>query len=306
MQQKQHIPPMHPRPFSERTLSHLPPYFRMKPPAPTSPKAPAAGLADTLARQGISYLVVRNDLDPENSRSARPILVHRAIDGSPGLTQVAEFGEPVGPGTVEGFITDSGLRPLFPAVQIYRVTPSGHEPGDNLGAPYLSTASEMTRVAGGPESLLRIDERRRLLNLAPLGPMLLIGDAQRAGLNTPPGTGVIVTDTPVSRETDYGRVDDHSSAVRAPGDARTTHNRVPDYPAPGAAPATGKWSGGRLSASSSSSDATTLPNVSPASGTVAAIDKDPATAWVSNSLEPALGQWLQVDFDQFKAQLAGN
>lgn len=259
---------------------------------------PSAGLADTLARQGISYLVVRNDLDPENSRSARPILVHRAIEGSPGLTKVAEFGEPVGPGTVEGFITDSGLRPLFPAVQIYRVAPSGPAPGDNVGAPYLSPASEMARVAGGPESLLRIDERRRLLNLAPLGPMLLTGDAQRAGLNTPPGAGVIVTDTPVTRETDYGRVDDHSSAVRAPGDARTTHNRVPDYPAPGAAPVTGKWSGGRLSASSSSADATTLPNVSPASGTVAAIDKDPATAWVSNSLEPALGQWLQVDFDR--------
>ncbi len=268
---------------------------------------PSAGLADTLARQGISYLVVRNDLDPEHSRSARPLLVHRAIDGSPGLAKVAEFGEPVGPGTVEGFITDSGLRPLFPAVQIYRVAPvGGPSSGDpslggpslGPGAPYLAAASEMARIAGGPESLLRIDERRRLLELPPLGPMLLTGDAQRAGLNTPPGVGVIVTDTPVNRETDYGRVDDHSSAVRAPGDARTTHNRVPDYPAPGAAPVAGKWTGGRLSASSSSSDATTLPNVAPSSGTVAAIDKDPATAWVSNSLEPALGQWLQVDFDR--------
>ncbi|MGZ6791218.1 MAG: DUF3367 domain-containing protein, partial [Mycobacteriaceae bacterium] len=54
---------------------------------------PSAGLADTLAQQGISYVVVRNDLDPETSRSARPVLVHRAIDGSPGLTKVAEFGE---------------------------------------------------------------------------------------------------------------------------------------------------------------------------------------------------------------------
>lgn len=259
---------------------------------------PSAGLADTLARQGISYLVVRNDLDPENSRSARPLLVHRAIEGSPGLAKVAEFGEPVGPGTVEGFISDSGLRPLFPAVQIYRVAPAGGPAEANPGAPYLSTASELTRVAGGPEALLRIDERRRLLKLPPLGPMLLTGDAQRAGLNTPPGAGVIVTDTPVNRETDYGRVDDHSSAVRAPGDARTTHNRVADYPAPGAVPVVGKWSGGRLSASSSSADATTLPNVAPSSGTVAAIDKDPATAWVSNSLEPALGQWLQVDFDR--------
>ena len=254
---------------------------------------PSAGLADTLTRQGIAYVVVRNDLDPENSRSARPLLVHRAIDGSPGLQKVAEFGENVGPGTVEGFISDSGLRPLFPAVQIYSVAAQ-----QNPGAPYLTGLNDMTRVAGGPESLLRIDERRRLLGSAPLGPMLLTSDAARAGLSTPPGGGVIVTDTPVNRETDYGRVDDHSSAARAAGDRRTTRNRVPDYPVPGSREVAGQWSGGRLSASSSSSDATTLPNVSPSSSPLAAVDRDPATAWVSNSLEPAIGQWLQVDFDQ--------
>ena len=253
---------------------------------------PSAGLADTLARQGIAYLVLRNDLDPDTSRSARPLLAHRAIDGSPGLQKVAEFGEKVGPGTVEGFISDSGLRPLFPAVEIYRV--AGQQ---NPGAPYLTDANAMVRVAGGPESLLRIDERRRLIGAAPLGPMLLSSDAARAGMSAPPGRGVIVTDTPVNRETDYGRVDDHSSATRAAGDRRTTYNRVPDYPAPGAPLAQGQWSGGRLSASSSSSDATTLPNVSPSSGPVAAVDNDPATAWVSNSLEPARGQWLQIDFD---------
>src|ERR1700753_4497953 len=83
---------------------------------------PSAGLADTLARQGISYIVVRNDLDPDTSRSARPILVHRAIAGSPRLQEVAQFGAPVGPGPVAGFVTDSGLRPRYPAVEIYRVT----------------------------------------------------------------------------------------------------------------------------------------------------------------------------------------
>ncbi|MGV0993869.1 MAG: alpha-(1-_3)-arabinofuranosyltransferase domain-containing protein [Mycobacterium sp.] len=253
---------------------------------------PSAGLAETLARQGIGYVVLRNDLDPESSRSARPLLAHRAIDGSPGLQKVAEFGERVGPGTVDGFISDSGLRPLFPAIQIYRVGAEG-----NPGAPYLTEASDMVQVAGGPESLLRIDERRRLLGAAPLGPMLLTSDAARAGLSTAPGRGVIVTDTPVNRETDYGRVDDHSSATRAVGDRRTTFNRVPDYPVPGAPLAQGQWSGGRLSASSSSSDATTLPNVSPSSSPLAAVDRDPATAWVSNSLQPALGQWLQIDFD---------
>jgi len=258
---------------------------------------PSSGLADTLIRQGISFVVVRNDLDPETSRSARPLLVHRAIEGSPGLQKVAEFGEEVGAGVVEGFISDSGLRPLFPAVEIYRVSPTGVDAG-NPGSPYLTVANDMARVAGGPESLLRIDERRRLTGRPPLGPMLLAPDARRAGLSAPPGRGVIVTDTPVNRETDYGRVDDHSSAVRGDGDRRNTYNRMPDYPVPGATPAVGQWSGGRLSASSSSSDATTLPIVAPASGPSAAVDNDPATAWVSNSLQPAIGQWLQIDFDR--------
>ncbi|GFG53108.1 alpha-(1-_3)-arabinofuranosyltransferase [Mycolicibacterium agri] len=250
---------------------------------------PSAGLADTLARQGISYVVVRNDLDPETSRSARPVLVHRAIDGSPGLTKEAEFGEEVGPGTLAGFITDSGLRPKYPAVEIYRVA-SDAEPG----LPYLTDTDAMARIDGGPEALLRLDERRRLLGQPPLGPTLLAADAQRAGL---PADAVTVTDTPLSRETDYGRVDDHSSAIRAQGDARHTFNRVPDYPAGDTRTVYGEWNGGRITVSSSAADSTALPNVAPATAPTAAIDSDSSTAWVSNALQSAVGQWLQVDFD---------
>ena len=252
---------------------------------------PSAGLADTLARQGISYVVVRNDLDPESSRSARPLLVHRAVDGSPGLDKVAEFGDLVGPGTLAGFVADSGLRPRYPAVEIYRVH------ADMPVTPYLVDTDRMARVDGAPEALLRLDERRRLLDRPPLGPMLLTADAERARLPDPPGTGVTVTDTPLARETDYGRVDDHSSAIRAPGDARNTHNRVIDYPSPGADLVYGQWNGGRVSVSSSAADSTALPNVAPATGPAAAIDADPSTSWVSNSLQSAIGQWLQVDFD---------
>ena len=50
--------------------------------------------------------------------------------------------------------------------------------------------------------------------------------------------------------------------------------------------------------SSSAADSTALPNVSPATGPTAAIDGDSATSWVSNALQSAVGQWLQVDFDQ--------
>ena len=151
----------------------------------------------------------------------------------------------------------------------------------------------MPRVDGGPEALLRLDERRRLQGEPPLGPALLTADAQRAGL---PAPVVTVTDTPLAREIDYGRVDDHSSAIRAPGDQRHTFNRVPDYPAD-AQPVYGDWIGGRLTVSSSAADSTALPNVSPATGPAAAIDGDPATSWVSNALQAAVGQWLRVDFD---------
>ncbi len=250
---------------------------------------PSAGLADTLARQGISYVVLRNDLDPETSRSARPILVHRAVEGSPRLRKVAQFGAPVGPGTLAGFVADGGLRPRYPAVEIYRVDVAG-----DPGAPYFVDADRMARVDGGPEVLLRLDERRRLLGQPPLGPVLMTGDARGAGLAAPL---VTVTDTPVDRETDYGRVDHHSSAIRVPGDARHTFNRVPDYPVPGAELVSGAWNGGRITVSSSSSDSTAMPDVAPATSPAAAIDGDSGTAWVSNALQSAVGQWLQVDFD---------
>jgi arabinofuranan 3-O-arabinosyltransferase len=252
------------------------------------------GLADTLARQGISYVVLRNDLDPDTSRSARPILVHRAIDGSPRLAKVAQFGAPVGPGTLAGFVADGGLRPRYPAVEIYRVgSPDGG--ADDPGTPYFVDTDQLARVDGGPEVLLRLDERRRLAGQPALGPVLMTADARAAGL--PMNAGVTVTDTPVARETDYGRVDQHSSAIRAPGDARHTHNRVPDYPVPGADPIFGAWTGGRITVSSSSSDSTAMPDVAPATSPAAAIDGDPATAWVSNSLQAAVGQWMQIDFD---------
>src|ERR1700733_5643478 len=251
---------------------------------------PSAGLADTLAQQGISYVVMRNDLDPGASRSARPILVHRAINGSPRLQKVAEFGAPVGPGPVSGFVTDSELRPRYPAVEIYRVTAMAGNPG----APYLADIDGLPRVDGGPEALLRLDERRRLSGRPPLGPALLTADAVAAGLPVPV---VTVTDTPLARETDYGRVDDHSSAIRAVGDTRHTFNRGQDYPSPGADTVYGSSARRRATGSESSSDSTVLPDVATAASPAAAIDADSATAWVSNSLQSAVGQWLQVDFD---------
>ncbi len=249
---------------------------------------PSTGLAATLLGQGIGYLVLRNDLDPETSRSTRPMLVHQSIDGSPGMTKVAEFGGPVGPGHAEGLVADGDLLPDYPAIQIYRVSAPGAPPS---AGPFVVDLNNVPVVQGGPESL----QHRNEISGHATGPVLLASDAAQAGL---PIHDVAVTDTPTDRETDFGQVDNHSSALRAPGDPRRTRNVVSDYPVDGAALVRAEWSGARISVSSSASDATQLGGAAPGSGPAATVDDDPATSWVSSGLESALGQWLQVDLDK--------
>ncbi|MFI5778196.1 alpha-(1-_3)-arabinofuranosyltransferase family protein [Nocardia sp. NPDC051570] len=259
---------------------------------------PSTALAPTLIDQGIGILVLRNDLDPDTSRSTRPMLAHQAIEGSPGLTKVAEFGNDIEVGHGDGLVTDGDLRPDYPAIEIYRVdvprpgTPvelrSGPgAPGAFPGA-YTVPLNSVPVVRGGPEVL----ERLRRDTDAPNGPALLTADAARAGLA---GGSVTVTDTPMDRETDFGRVDNHDSALRAPTDARRTHNLVPDYPVPGEQPVEGEWSGAVITASGSAADATQLGGSAPGSSTAAMVDGDLSTAWLSNSAESAVGQWVRLD-----------
>ncbi|MFI9405320.1 alpha-(1-_3)-arabinofuranosyltransferase [Nocardia sp. NPDC052316] len=263
---------------------------------------PSTGLAATLAGQGIGILVLRNDLDAETSRSTRPMLAHRALDGSPGLAKVAEFGAPIESAVIaEDLVADGDLRPAYPAVEIYRVqTPTPGTPTEvrsGTGAPpsfpgaYTVPLDALPVVQGGPEVLERLHRDPGSTGT----PAVLAADATRAGLPIGPLT---VTDTPMDRESDFGRVDNHNSALRAPDDARRTHNLVPDYPVPGAELVRGEWSGATVTASSSAADATQLGGAAPGSSTAAVVDGDPATAWISNGSEHALGQWLRLDLDQ--------
>ena len=59
--------------------------------------AGSAGLSQVLARMGVRYLVVRNDLLRDGLRGAWPARIHQAISESPGIVRVASFGAlPVG------------------------------------------------------------------------------------------------------------------------------------------------------------------------------------------------------------------
>lgn len=247
---------------------------------------PSPGLAATLRGQGIGFLVVRNDLDPDTSPATRPALVHRALDESPGIERVASFGDDIVVANADGFVTDADLRPVYPAVEIYRVTSPEAAP---VG-PYTVDAADVPVVQGGPESLLGLNT----VDPDRVGPTLLAADAEQAGR---PVDEVTVTDTPTDRETDYGQVDHHSSAIRAADDPRRTHNAVPDYPVPDADLVRAEWEGARITVSSAASDATQLGGTAVGSGPAAVVDGDPTTGWHSNGLESAVGQWLQLDLD---------
>ena len=263
------------------------------------------GLAATLAQQGIGFVVLRADLDPDTSRSARPLVAQQALDTSPGLDRVATFGPDVGPAAVPGVVRDNGLRPPMPAIQIYAVNADTGFPGTG---PVLVNADATPRVAGGPEALAAVQEQRARTGNPPMGPALLAADARHAGLGD--GPGVLITDTPTDRETDFGRVDDHSSAIRAPDDPRRTQNAVADYPVDGQPLVHGEWllnnqpGQVRVTTSGSASDATQLGQTSPANSSAAAFDGDPDTAWVSDGLDSAVGKWLRLDFTEPRSDLA--
>ena len=163
-------------------------------------------------------------------------------------------------------------------------------------APYLVDTDAMARVDGAPEVLLRLDETAPPARASRRWARCCSPPTRRsAGLPVP-----------------VGHRDRHSAGARnrlrprrrplvGDPDARRSaahlQPRDPTIPLAGADTVYGKWTGGRLSVSSSAADSTALPNVAPATGPAAAIDGDSSTSWVSNALQSAIGQWLQVDFD---------
>lgn len=285
---------------------------------------PSPGLSATLTAQGIGYVVVRSDLVPQTG-GTRPALVHRALRESGGFTPVARFGEQQGAAPIVGeaatATVDSGLRPQVPSIVIYRVGAA-----TDL-APYFVPLDQVPQVAGGPEALTRLDDFAALRPRSAGGSgegaaadpttRLLAKDAEAAGVAGAEAMGtsaVIGTDTPGLRETDFGRASQSTSALRTPGQDRTTLSPQLDYAAqidpddgeradPGDGASTPssrthlRWSGGAITASSSAGAADEPGPVAQGEGVAALADRDERTTWHSRGGDGAFGQSVRVDFD---------
>jgi arabinofuranan 3-O-arabinosyltransferase len=243
----------------------------------------SAGLTEVLARMGVKYIVVRNDLSRSELNGAWPARISDALATSPGITLAAQFGPTVGGLGPRDAVTDFDAP--YPAVQIYQVA------GPQSIASVQPAASTL-RVYGAPESLTTLADAGLLGNR----PVLINNDG--AGL---PTAGDIVTDSLRRRVVNFGQLRADYSPTLTATDPATTFLSTDDYTEPGWSryQAVAQYAGIKnVTASSSSSDLGALPTQW-ASGTLpySAVDGNLATMWESGSWTGPVGQWIQVTFD---------
>lgn len=251
----------------------------------------APGLAKYLARNGIDYVVERNDLNLQETGAPPPALVHQVLDQTPGLTRVASFGAYLPVSQVEygslpvyNSIADVHLRP----VEIYRVTPPASEV-------QTFPAKDPLVVSGSTDSLLPlagsgISEGRATV---------LAGDPKAAGIAATPGATLVITDGNQRRAVTFGSIANNTSyllgATQHPSWLTSgiplTYKVVTGSNAETvAAPI------GAATVSSTSFGSTPLFD-QPTEGPASAFDGDPTTAWVATGTNNSVGQSLSITLD---------
>ncbi|MES5821333.1 alpha-(1-_3)-arabinofuranosyltransferase family protein [Streptomyces sp. RG80] len=247
------------------------------------------GLADYLSRSGIYYVVVRNDLDPDQIGYVPTTTVKRTLEQS-GYVRMKGLGPIMTGGRIiqDAPLAVEGLYPRQRAVEIYK-------PADNIPNPRhagLLPVADTAVVSGGPESLLPLASELRGR------PTVLTGD-NHPGVGSPPlqvvGDGLRRADTRfglVNANTSYTYTSDERNAEDAAEDAGEKPHQI--LPTKGLDHQTvAQLRGARsVSASSYGNWLFHLPQYDP----VNAFDGNPDTAWAEGALGSADGQWLRIGF----------
>ncbi|MFJ3664903.1 alpha-(1-_3)-arabinofuranosyltransferase family protein [Streptomyces sp. NPDC090106] len=247
------------------------------------------GLADYLARSGIFFVVVRNDLDPDQLGYVSTTVVKRTLEQS-GYTRMIGYGPVMTGGRIvhDAPLAVEGLYPRQRAVEIYQPPEGTPRPGQAA----LTQVSDTAVVSGGPESLLPLASGLR-------GRASVLSGDNHPGLGTPPlritGDGLRRADTRfglVNHNTSYTYTSGERNASGASQDAGDAPHQI--LPTTGQDRQTVAQLRGAASVTASSYGNWLfhLPQFDP----VNAFDGDPDTAWVEGSLGSADGQWLRIAF----------
>jgi arabinofuranan 3-O-arabinosyltransferase len=234
------------------------------------------GLAEFLARAGISRLLVRADLARsfQPGSAPLPVTVRSALEQSPGLKPVARFGPMLSGRRTPTEVADDGIDIPTPALEVWEV-----ERPTRLAEVFR--APSVMRVSGGTESLLS------LADAGVLGrrPTVLDADPEAGPFASAP---LVLTDTPQRREANVAQVRDLYSAVMTPDQGYVRDRRVYDWLPYERPLVTSKYEGVQAVSS--------LSKAGESVGPWYAVDGDPSTAWVSSPW--AVGQWLEIRFPE--------
>jgi arabinofuranan 3-O-arabinosyltransferase len=229
----------------------------------TGQGSPALG--DVLARSGIRWLVVRNDLDGR-AQAPRPVLVRQALERSRGVAFREDFGPVLPPFRTLDRVADYGLQAAYASVEVWEVTAA-----PVVTRTVLRTAEQTVRVDGGPEALLPLTEAGVVTD----HPVVVSGDpgGERA-------TARVTTDTFRRTEVNFGSVRDNRSATMGATQPFVLDRPVHDYLPidPGGRQPFASEAGYTVRSSSTTADASSVV-VDPAAQPWSALDGDTATAW---------------------------
>ncbi|MEW2570275.1 alpha-(1-_3)-arabinofuranosyltransferase [Streptomyces sp. NPDC047070] len=251
------------------------------------------GLADYLGRAGVHYIVVRNDLDPDQLGYVPTTTVKRTLEES-GYRRLTGFGPLMTGGRIAENtpIQIEGLYPRQRAVEIYEPAADVPRPGQ-AG---LKAVSDTAVVSGGPEALLPLAADPAMRDRA----TVLTGD-NHPGLGAPDlqvvGDGLRRADTRfglVGANTSYTYTRDERNHSGSYQDAGDEPHQI--LPSDGIGHQTvAELRGARsVTASSSGNWLYYLPQYDP----VNAFDGNPDTAWAEGAVGSADGQWLRIGFTE--------
>jgi arabinofuranan 3-O-arabinosyltransferase len=241
-------------------------------------------LAAVLARSGIRYVVVRNDLAISESHATPLQFIYATLNNSAGFRQVANFGPNLISAPDPNRLIDSGATTTHAAITVYENTAW-------TGDLALLPASQAVAANGSADNLPGLTAA----GVTPDQPVVFAPSVLPAGATSTP-VMTALTDGVRRREFTFGGISHYSNTMTAsqPYEAkRAAHDYLPS-PAPQLS--TISYQGiSDVTASSSGSDAGAVVNISPVNSPWSAVDGNPFTAWRVGDFNGAVGQWLQVD-----------
>jgi len=253
---------------------------------------PVPGLPAYLARAGIRYVVVRNDLSPTQLGYVSPQVVNQTMALS-GFERVAEFGPMTqsSPTYPEAEPAPAGPEPSYPAVEVFQAANPAWRPTGPVSV--LPTAGTVL-VNGGPGSFLPLAGQ----GIVTTQPAVIAGDPVPAR----PSLWAI-TDGQRRQDDDFSMPSQNLSFTYTATEANPPDTQLGGaggpprqlLPVPAAGHQTVAVLSGaaQVTASSYGSWLDQEPQYDP----VNAFDGNPATAWSEGSPDTPVGQWIQVSFD---------